>query len=193
MKLLSEAFGAGSKIVLSWLGDLVMKELKLLPPVQCKYKYLVLVLLFSATLFTDAHAAGKPPANKKAPTSNKLRALARIYMAYGDYDKAQPLAERALTVAKTANDPDLQVSSCLIDLGWLYKNQGRLDEAEQMCQMGLGLQKKIYYEEHPYLAYTFRILSSIHQEQGRYRQATNDMDQAMAIMRQSHLQDDPTL
>ena len=63
-------------------------------------------------------------------------------MAYGEYQKAQPLAERALSSAKKNDAPDSEMSSCLIDLAWLYRYQGKLSQARDFCQEGLQLQQK---------------------------------------------------
>jgi hypothetical protein len=70
-------------------------------------------------------------------------------MACGDYEKAQPLAERALRLAKAKTGSDSEICSCTLDLAYLYGNQGRLTDAEAMCKQGLDLQKKLYYEDHP--------------------------------------------
>lgn len=115
------------------------------------------ILILPAVSFADS---GKPATpDKKANSCRILRSMARIYMAYGEYAKAQPLAEQALAVAKATNSPDTETSCCLIDLAWLYNNQGKMAEAENLCRSGLELQEKAYYKEHPYVAYTLRILT----------------------------------
>ena len=133
---------------------------------------LVCVLVCVLVLFNNTSAAGERLNPVKTGRSCKaLRSMARLYMAYGDYTKAQLFAEQALTLAKTRNVSDAELCSCLLDLAYLYNNQNKLADAEEMCKLGLKLQKKVYYEDHPYVAYTLRTLSSIYQGQGRYRQA----------------------
>jgi len=117
--------------------------------------------------------------------------MARVYMACGDYAKAEPLAQRALDLSK-ASDED-ERSACLLDLAYLYRNQGRYSEAERFCLNGLALQQKLYYENHPHIGYTLRILSSIYREQGKYPQARRTLEDAVSIMRQSTLPDDQTM
>ena len=75
-------------------------------------------------------------------------------------------------------------------MAYIYNKQANLDEAEEMCKLGLKLQEKVYYKEHPYVAYTLRILSSIYQGQGRYQDSRRVLDQALAIMLKSHQPED---
>jgi tetratricopeptide (TPR) repeat protein len=112
-----------------------------------------------------------------------------MYMALGNYAKAQPLVEQALTLAKT-NASDSQLSLCLLDLAWFYRDQGRFTDAETMCKQGLELQERSRGKNHPYVAYTLRILGSIYQEQGKYAPAKSVLERAMAIMLKNHSLDD---
>jgi tetratricopeptide (TPR) repeat protein len=120
---------------------------------------------------------------QNASSSAALRSMARVYMACGQYAKAQPLLERALNLAQTTNAPDAELCACLIDSAYLYKEQGNLSQAERLCRLGLELQEKVYRPNHPYVAYTLRILGEIYRKQSRYQQAKNVLDRAIAIMR----------
>ncbi len=157
-----------------------------------KRKNRLLVFTF-IILFIENIAWGQPQQAKKDLSCKTLRAMARVYMAYGEYKKAQPLAEQALTLAKTRGESDSELSMCLIDLATLYKSQDKLFDAEKMCEQGLKLQEKVLYKSHPYVAYTLRTLASIYTEQGNYLKATNAMDKAMAIMLESHTENDRAL
>jgi len=152
-----------------------------------------LVLALSLTLLMGSIAGGKPPQDKKSPSCKTLRVMARVYMAYGEYAKAQPLAEKALSLAKKSCESDSELAMCLIDLAILYKNQNKLLDAEKMCELGLKLQKKALYENHPYTAYTLRTLGSIYREQGKYGKAGAALDEAMAIILDSHTENDKAL
>jgi tetratricopeptide (TPR) repeat protein len=155
-----------------------------------KNRFLVLTLII---LLIESIAWGGPQQVKKDLSCKTLRAMARVYMAYGEYRKAQPLAEQALTLAKRRGEPDSELSMCLIDLATLYKSQDKLLEAETMCEQGLKLQEKVLYKSHPYVAYTFRTLGSIHLEQGNYIKAANALEKAMNIMLESHTKNDKAL
>ncbi|MHC5061670.1 MAG: tetratricopeptide repeat protein [Planctomycetota bacterium] len=126
------------------------------------------------------------PGTAQARSAKSLQSMARMYIAVGEYAKAQPLAEEALSVARSGGNSDAQLSLCMIDLSWLYRDLGRLADAEKMCLSGLGLQQKAYGQDHPYVAYTLRILGSIYQENGKYDQAAGVFGRAMAIMQANH-------
>jgi len=154
-------------------------------------------LVFAAALsiiLLNSSFAGESPAINRASLSTKtLRSMARVYMAYGDYAKAQPLAEQALASAKTKSAADSELCLCMIDLAYLYINQNRLDEAEQLCIAGLNLQEKIYTKDHPYVAYTLRTLGAIYRDQGKFTQAWASINRAMTIMLACHPADEPVL
>jgi tetratricopeptide (TPR) repeat protein len=154
------------------------------------------ILFLSLCLLTNINlASGISNSEAKTSSSRIFRAMARVYIAEGEYTKAQGLAENALILAKSDKGPesDSERCKCLIDLAFLYKNQGRFSDAQKACEAGLELQKKIYYKDHPYIAATLRILSSIYQGQCKYSQAEKTLAQAIHIMQKSHLPDDPAL
>jgi len=155
-----------------------------------KNHFLVLTLI---VLLVESIAWGLPQPNRKNLSCKTLRSMARVYMAYGEYTKAQPLAEQALIFAKERGEPDFELAMCLIDLATLYKSQGKLLEAEDFCEQGLKLQEKVLYKSHPYVAYTLRTLASIYLDLGDYDKASSAMDKAMAIMLESHTENDKSL
>lgn len=154
-----------------------------------KNHFLVLTLI----LLVESIAWGLPQPNKKNLSCKTLRSMARVYMAYGEYTKAQPLAEMALDFAKKRGEPDSELAMCLIDLATLYNSQDKLLEAADLCKQGLKLQEKVLYKSHPYVAYTLRTLSSIYLGQGNYDKASDAMDKAVAIMLESHAENDKAL
>lgn len=156
-------------------------------------KNLIFAALLSVILLNSGFAGEKTAYEKKNLSPKTLRSMARVYMAYGDYAKARPLAEQAFVSANSGNVPDSELSMCMIDLAYLYTNQNRLDEAEQLCSTGLSLQEKIYTKDHPYVAYTLRILSEIYRNQERFEQAWITIDKAMTIMLACHPADEPVI
>jgi len=145
------------------------------------------VFLLSLVLLNCSTAFGL---KTRRISSQTLRSMARIYMAFGEYEKAQPLVEQALTLANQKNDPDYECAMCLIDTACLYENQNKLASAEKMCEQGLRLQQEFLYENHQYIACTLRILSSIYRRQGKLRQAEDALEKAAAILRVDHTEDD---
>jgi tetratricopeptide (TPR) repeat protein len=147
-----------------------------------KFIFGLIFCLFTCSSF----AAGYGQADFAKKTSKTLRSLVRVYMAYGQYDKAEPLAEKALNMAKSKNDNDLEISSCYGDLAYLYKNLGKLYQAERVCKKSLELQKRVYFGTHPYVAYTLKTLCSIYRKQYKFDAAKESMDQALKIMLDTH-------
>jgi tetratricopeptide (TPR) repeat protein len=146
---------------------------------------ITLILLFSLLVLGLNVSGAWARQVETARSCRSLRSMGRVYIASGGYEKAQPFLERALHVAqgiRPRRTSDSEVYACMLDLAYLYKNQGRLDEAERMCLSGLELQEKVYHEDHPYVAYTLRILSEIYRRQGRYRQARSRLERALGIM-----------
>ena len=164
-------------------------------PSQTKWGKRNFVCVLACSLFMSGIAGGinNPNTGDKSRSCRALRSMARIYMACGDYAKAQPLAEQALIMAKDTNASDAELCSSLIDLAYLYKDIGKFEDAESMCSLGLRLQEKVYYKDHPYIAYTLRILSDIYQGQGRYTEAQLTLDRAMDVMLKSHPADEPVM
>ena len=158
-----------------------------------KINGIFLVLILSLMLNTNIANGKSLSAGKSFFSSKTLRTMARIRMAYGDYTKAQPLAEQALSLAKRNNASNSEIAMCLIDLAILYKNQNKLVDAEKMCVLGLQLQEKALYKNHPYTAYTLRSLSSIYQQQTRYNEAADALDKAITVMLDSHGKNDKAM
>jgi len=156
-----------------------------------KGRDLLLILLINLILANSSTANSL--SITRHPSSRTLRSMARVYMAYGEYAKAQPFAEKALKLARKKGTSDLELAMSFIDLATLYKNQNKLKKKKKMCQSGLELQKKVLYKNHPHLAYTLSILSSIYCEQGKYDQANSALEQAMAIMLDAHSADDKAM
>jgi tetratricopeptide (TPR) repeat protein len=152
----------------------------------------IIILCILILLSPGLVSASAAPA-QKAYSSGALRSMARVYVACGNYEKARPLLERALNFAKNTNVSDKEKCACMIDMAYLYKNQGSFAQAETMCLQGLQLQQEVNGQNHPYVAYTLRILSEIYMMQARYREAINTLEQALTIMRKFTLEDDQEL
>lgn len=113
-----------------------------------------------------------------------LRIVTTMYMAMKEYNKAEP-------ILRQATDSNTAIS--YIDLAYCRNKQGDYQEAEQLCLKGLWLQQKQFYPDHPYIAYTLRILSSIYKNQGRYKEAEEVHNEAVRIIKITHSISDPNL
>jgi len=161
------------------------------PQRKGKKNTFVVIAVFALLICMSGVLSGKEISSGNS--CRTLRCMARIYVSCGEYTKALPLAEKALNLAETNKVSDSELSSCLIDLAWVYKAQMQFEKAQQACERGLELQKKAYYENHPYVAYTLRILSSIYQGQGDYQKARDSLYQAMVIMLENHPADEQVI
>jgi tetratricopeptide (TPR) repeat protein len=161
-------------------------------PLRYKANRISVMFCVSIVLSLWIASVSAEPAQRAFPSSS-MRSMARVYIACGSYEKAQPLLENALNLAKKTNTAESEKCACMIDLAYLYMNQGRLAEAETMCTQGLQLQRKVNGQKHPYVAYTLRILSEIHSMQARYDEAVDALEQALDIMRGFTLEDDQEL
>jgi tetratricopeptide (TPR) repeat protein len=163
------------------------------PLINPKRKNRIFILFCVSILLSLGIVSALAVPAQRTSSSGSLRSMARVYMACGSYEKAQPLLERALNLAEKTNPADSEMCACMIDLAYLYKSQGRLAEAETMCLSGLQLQQKVNGQSHPYVAYTLRILSEIYRLQARYQEAVDTLEQALTIMRGFTLEDDQEL
>lgn len=143
-------------------------------------------LLFVAIyILSLADSAFGRTAQVRQLTPTTLRTMARVYMAYGQYDKAEPLVQQAFAVAEKNNLPDDQRLLCITDLAYIYCNTGKLEQAELKCAEGLQLLGQIYGDVHPHAAYILRTLAAVYQRQTRYDLAQSALEQAMDIMQKT--------
>ncbi len=115
------------------------------------------------------------------------RSIGRLYMAYGQYDKAEQFIRDAVEKVGTLQEADNEKAICLIDLATLYSYQERLAESEAMFLRGLEAQKEVLGQDHPYVSHTLRNLSAVYLKQGRFDKATETLEQAFAIILSHHL------
>lgn len=122
-----------------------------------------------------------------------MRSLGRLYMAYGQYGKAEQYVQAALEKVYDLEADNSERAICLIDMATLYSYQDRLGEAEAMFQRGLEAQKAAIGQQHPYVAHTLRNLSAVYRKQGELEKAVEAIDQAFDIMLEYHTPDNRVL
>jgi len=100
-----------------------------------------------------------------------------------DYDRAIPIAKKALKVAEDnvgANHPE--VATSLNNLADLYRDQGRYADAEPLYQRSLDISEKTLGAEHPAVATSMNNLAGLYQDQGRYAEAEPLYQRSLAIL-----------
>lgn len=115
-------------------------------------------------------------------STNTLRTMCRAYLAYGQYDKAQVLAEKAAVQSQKGQVERGEQALCLIDLGTVYSYQEMLDDAAVMLAEGVKLQQQALGTDHPYTAHTLRMLSDVYRRQGDLTAAEDTLGQAFSVM-----------
>ncbi len=151
---------------------------------------LLAVFLTAIFLFNTSSVRGK--VKTKGLSSKTLKSMSRSYMAYKLFSKARPYAEAALKQAGNEGNQK-QRAICNIDLAMIYQNLDMYEKAEKAYKKGIGMQKKALYQDHPYVAYSMRELSSLYFEQGLYAEAEDILNKSIKIMLKSHDEKSKTL
>ena len=63
----------------------------------------------------------------------------------------------------------------------MYNVQGKNDEAENTFKESLAISKKVFGDEHPYVAESLTTLASLYNVQGKYDEAENTYKESLAI------------
>lgn len=134
-----------------------------------------------ALLSVQGFAAVNRSADKKMSTQT-LRTMARIYMTYGNYEKARPIAEKAYTLAQANAVESNEMALCMIDLATVYSGLGMLSKSDQMFEAGIVIQKQALFADHPYVAQSYRMLSDVQRREGDLEHAEQSLAEGVSIM-----------
>ena len=113
-------------------------------------------------------------------STQTLRMISRSYIVLGEFKKAYFYAEKAVEQSNTATIKERAL--CLIDMGTVCYNYEKLDEAVLYFQQGIELQKIALTDDHPYVAYTLRMLTDVYGRMAHLEQAQTVLDEAFTIM-----------
>lgn len=146
----------------------------------------LMLFIFSAPLFSASFQQDQFP-------SRKFRSIARLYMAYGQYDKAEVNLLRALQLSQSDDVTDSERAICIIDLATLYSYQDRLAESEELFWRGLDAQQKALGPDHPYVAHTLRNLTAVYIRRHQLDRAAETLEWAFDIILKHHTPDNRIL
>lgn len=149
---------------------------------QCHNKLNPLLFCVLAALMPVQAAAAAQSLADKSMSSRTLRTMARIYMTYGNYEKAQLMAEQACAMTQSDAVGSNEQALCMIDLATVYSGMGRLSESDQMFQAGIEIQKQALFDDHPYVAQSYRMLSDVQRRAGDLDRAEQSLERAVKIM-----------
>ena len=150
-----------------------------------KHQYQLRIRITSLiTLIVLMSAAGSAAVSHlpKDRSCRTLRTMARVYMTYGEYDKARGFAEKALNTARQTDVEANEMALCMIDTATVYSNLGMFEESQQLFLSGIQTQKQALFDTHPYVAQTYRMLSDLQRRAGELEQAEQSLAEAVSIM-----------
>jgi tetratricopeptide (TPR) repeat protein len=91
-----------------------------------------------------------------------------------EYEKAEPIFKRAIAMCeKSRGKNHSSTAGSLVDMGILYKNQGKLTEAEESLKRALDIQEKGFEVDSPVVLQTLYKLSAVYQQDRKYNQASS--------------------
>jgi tetratricopeptide (TPR) repeat protein len=99
----------------------------------------------------------------------------------GRYAEAAPLAEQAVAEALEKNPNHRNTAKSLNNLGEVYRNLGRFDEAEPLYHQALAIDEETIGPEHPDTATDLNNLAKLYAAQGRLAEAEPCYTRAVAI------------
>jgi CHAT domain-containing protein len=100
----------------------------------------------------------------------------------GDYEKAEPLYQRALSITeKTLGPEHPSVALSLNNLALLYSERGEYSKAEPLYQRALAIREKALGPEHPFFARSLDNLAVLYYDRGEYSKAEALHRRALAI------------
>ncbi|MGH7578449.1 MAG: tetratricopeptide repeat protein [Longimicrobiales bacterium] len=156
-----------------------------------------LFALATATHEGGDHAAGKTlfeewiAAQSSRSTAmstddaDQLEALGTLLTYSGDpddFDRAEPLLQRALAIRKSIYGPaHPQVAISLADLGTLLSRKGDLKTAEQLMRESLEIRRAIYPANHREIAQGLIDLATPLEHGGRFDETADVLREALSI------------
>ena len=115
-------------------------------------------------------------------TAFSLNSLAGLYLAIGDYAKAEPLFRRALAIhEKTFGPGHPNTATSVNNLALLYYSMRDYARAESLFRRALGIYEKAFGPENPSTATSLNNLAELHRATGDYLKAEPLCQRALAI------------
>jgi tetratricopeptide (TPR) repeat protein len=117
---------------------------------------------------------------KDPAVARTLKDLARTVSAGGDVKTALPLMQRAVAMQQElrGNEPHPDLAEVLNDMGYVYYQNGDLDNAEKFYRESLAMYRQLLGDKHPYVATELENVAFTLQGKG-------DLAGAEALLRQS--------
>jgi CHAT domain-containing protein/tetratricopeptide (TPR) repeat protein len=112
--------------------------------------------------------------------------LGLVYLAQGDYSKAEKLLIRSLVISEKAlGASHLNVAATLSSLGRVYKMQGDFSRAEQLLSRSLAIKESALGPGHPGVAKALSNLAGLYKVQGQFDKAEQLYFRSIAIQKKA--------
>jgi eukaryotic-like serine/threonine-protein kinase len=124
--------------------------------------------------------------DRPAVQAQMLDVIGRTYQYLGQFDRAQPLLERALALRRGLfGTAHASVAESLYHLARLHHGRGQLEHAGAFFDQALQIQRRLPGEERPRVARTLGGLALVLQDRGEYAGAEALAREALALRRQA--------
>ncbi len=109
--------------------------------------------------------------------------LAVLYRDQGNFDKAEPLFQRALTISEKSLGPENSISAKVLHhSAILHRKRGDLAKAESLYERALKMAEKTLGPEHPDIAITLGDSAFLYEAKGDIAQAVASLSRANAVV-----------
>jgi tetratricopeptide (TPR) repeat protein len=113
---------------------------------------------------------------------NALNQQVNQLIEQGKYQKAVPISERAVEIAKRVRGPDQsETAEALNNLGLISRKVGDYTKAEPLYQEALRIRQKVLGPEHPDTATSLDNLGELYGAMGRYTRAEPFLQEALRV------------
>lgn len=102
-------------------------------------------------------------------------------MSRGDYRAAEKALTEAMDTAQALDDGAMELAASLNNLGLIYQQSGRYDEAEVSLRRALELRLKVYGPRHRYFAQSLNSLARLLQDQQKLTEAERLFESALDV------------
>jgi eukaryotic-like serine/threonine-protein kinase len=139
-------------------------------------------------LLTRGEARAEQLTGQPLVQARMLDTIGRVYASLGQFDRAEPLARRALALRRHHLPGDhADTATSLHNLASLYQSKGRYAEAEPLFLAALAMRRQVLGPEHPDVAETLSLygvlIIRLHRDD---RKAEQLLQEAVQIRRRAH-------
>ena len=113
-----------------------------------------------------------------------LTVIGRVYQRLEEFDKAQPLLEKAVALGRSgAAEDSARMAESLNDLGVLIANRGNPKAAQPLLEDALAMRRRVFGNEHKDVAVTLVELARVFEDQNADDRAEPLLRESLAIRR----------